>query len=724
MALPQEIISVLEKIEEKDLINKFYEFVEQNQIPFYVKKLASPNAVALRSGVYVSNLFINKFKDYYFLFAMLHESAHYLRYNNIDYDLVQLTDLPFEEFLKKITIEEDYADDLAETILMGWINELNLNEKLKETLIKIQNKKGESVSEEEYEKLYIIINHFKVNYKNNTEQLIFDLMNNNLHENILRAKISKIVKKLFESPEVAPAEPITKPKPKEQPGPKPRRILKPHIHPGADPKPKAKHQKSDDGDLKKKINLKEAPLDYVDPELGGPSSSIKSRIEKRQKHPYSNIDILHKDVDGKKTIEKLGDEEYKDVADRYKLHAKDKVENLTQFIQTYQDSIKIQFEHKAELENLAKSTVQKYFGVPQEVMDNIFVKLTTDTNEFNMDDDDDEQDDMNFEDIVDDFTEEEQEIIKHNVNKRIISNTLMMGAGFRSHNLLDKIKPELDKINKQFYPIFSMIMSKGVYDIWKAEMDDNDKIKQGGMQFNMQQIKDIGVVGKSELILGKDENGDGIREVQGAKAVAMIFPVLLHEVVKAVIEYIFANGLPQYTEKVNKEIMNQADRFEFEYWHKLLGPRLWKYLHDAIDFIVKERGNDYTIVAYLLQEISMLPPDKFLRFIDLILHDGNKAVVWLEKMLDRVEADLANQEDEEMEDVPKADFGNIQNLMGQIHNMLNKPEAEAKPEVLQHKPFNQMSIVELKDYINLALDDGEYEKAAEARDELEKREQQ
>ncbi len=191
MALPQEITGALDKIEEKDLINKFYEFVNQNNIPYYVQNFSSPNAVALRSGVYISKLFFHKYTDYALLYALLHESAHYIRYKDIDYDLVDLTDLPFEEFFKKITIEENYADDLAIKTLTTWIKDLNLN--LEKLLKNIENLIDQNISKVQYNQLYNLINHFKKNYTNNNEQLIFDLMNNTLQENILRKKISEVI---------------------------------------------------------------------------------------------------------------------------------------------------------------------------------------------------------------------------------------------------------------------------------------------------------------------------------------------------------------------------------------------------------------------------------------------------------------------------------------------------------------------------------------------------
>ncbi len=451
------------------------------------------------------------------------------------------------------------------------------------------------------------------------------------------------------------------------------------------------------------------------------------------------------------------DDEFKDVADMARKHGVANMKPM-QLFKLFSEALVAQKKYTVELEHLAKSTVQKYFGIPSEVMANIEVTLTEnpkdvkldkhdnnlppqkdndkeEDNDFDNNEENDEKQVNNpaFDELVQDFTPEEKIIIKQNVDKRTIANALMMGAGFRAHNLLEKIKPELDRMSPVLYPFYVKIMSGGAIQNWKANPRDDGGFEintnDAGMNIHQQNnnkliltldnLKEMGVVGSSRLKMGDDENGDGIREVEGAEAIAMIFPVLLHETVKAVVEYIFAHGLPQYTQKINKEILKQSDGFQFEYWHKLLGPRLWKHLHDAIDFIVKGRGNDYTIVAYLLQEISTLPPDKFLRLIDLILHDGIKAITWLEKMLDRVEADLAAEDEDDV--IPQADFGNLQNLMAHIEGRLNVAEEKPQPK---HKPFDQMDIQELKQFILNALDEGDYEEAAQARDEIEKREQQ
>lgn len=564
----------------------------------------------------------------------------------------------------------------------------------------------------------------------------------------IRKYIQELLRKIVtvnETPEVMPAPQVKPVQPDVQPAPTPlkrpvptpapRRILKPNIHPGADPAPKAKLNKPEPGYKKKtevgklyetayyleKLRytslINESPINA---NSGNINPNIKKAIDTGQDHPYKNIDILHKQDDqGKKTIQRLGDEEFQDV----KQSATNNNVNsgARSLIHQFKDLLSIEQKNKRYLESLAKNTVKTFFGVPDDVMDNIVAILKRPGEIDGRGMDDDGMDDMTSQELMSQFTPEEQQTIKQHVDKRIISNALIMGAGFKAHNLLDKIKPQIDHLSPNLFPIYKQIMAGAAMEFWqmtpssdmKVNKEDGEAIRAlGGAPTNANTF----LGGKAELIMGEDENGDGIRAVEGAKAEAIIFPVLLHEVVKAVLEYIFANGLPQFNQEMNSAIMKQSEALHFEHWHKLLGPRLWKYLHDAIDYIVHDREADYTIVAFLLQEISMLPPKKFLALMDLILHNGGRAIEVLTKMLDGIENSSAEDNSEE---VPTADFSNLESIMSQVQSLLNQPVDNSS--ILNHKPFEQMSDQELSQFNALALEHGEYDIAAEARDEMEKR---
>lgn len=467
--------------------------------------------------------------------------------------------------------------------------------------------------------------------------------------------------------------------------------------------------------IRNQILISEARFDDENP-LGPPNKDITSKFANRIDHPYKDIDILHKKgKDNKTTIQRLGDEEYKDVTKDASVHD---LNNIPQLSNEMAQIMKIESEHKTQLEFLVKSTIQKYFGIPREVIDTFEIVLVNsgikwDKNAGNRMD---ENEDMNVNDLLGQFNDDEKAIIKAHVNKRIVANALMMGAGYRAHNLIGKIKPELDEIDKRLYPFYIKLMSLHAFQSWKIAPTNKIDFHENRILTEEHRM----LAGRCFLKLGPDVNGDGIRDVLGGRAEAIIFPVLLHEAIKVVIEYLFANGLPQFTKPINKAVINQADQLHFEHWHKLLGPRLWKHLHDAIDYIVKNRDTDYTIVAYLLQEISMLPPAKFLRLFDMLLHDGENAIAWLTNIVDGIEEDLNNPV--APPEPPEAvDFDNMEDILRQFKGVLQQQPPENVDDLVNHKPFNKMTLLELNNFVKMAIEKGEFELAAEAVDEIEKR---
>ena len=306
------------------------------------------------------------------------------------------------------------------------------------------------------------------------------------------------------------------------------------------------------------------------------------------------------------------------------------------------------------------------------------------------------------------MTTEEQKIADELVKKRVVQNMLMMGSGYRAQKLFTQIKPSLDDIDENLYPLYLKVMGNIEFYLWTTVFD----------------AKAVPHYGKCQVD----------REDMVVNAEASLFIILLHELAKGAVELLFLQSVFNIAEKHGQKMYNyvldKADRLEEEQWMKLIGPRLWKYLHDAINFIVMEREKDYTIVSYLLNKISLLSPREFLTLMDEVVNNGPVAINKLVHMLDEVERDIEeyeaqNNETPEPSDImPEPDLGNFESLMSQINDIINKGDSNpVKNEILNHKPFAQMMLPELQNYIKAALEAGEYDKAAEARDELETREQ-
>jgi polyhydroxyalkanoate synthesis regulator phasin len=505
--------------------------------------------------------------------------------------------------------------------------------------------------------------------------------------------------------------------PKTTPDKKPNPLKIPKPGPNTRPNPKAedkgqevvvkgngvneikKFLKENDERIRFRQLLKEAPpMDIDNPRYGEPASSFKSGIEGQGPSPFSDIEFLQKKQMNKSTLEKLGSEEFNSIVNTL-VDAGDL--SMQAIYTSLQSIMTIESRHKRQLEELAIETVARNFGLPDEVKEMIVARLTPDEN-IEMDGDDENP----IEAVEAELTDEEKELAKKYIDKRKIQNALMMGSGYRAHKLFDGVKASLDAIDDRLYPLYEKFMPNVEFQLWKIEMPVAGRQNWGKCEIDK-------------------ESGEG-------KAQAKLFLILLHETAKIAVELLFLQSIEdiaqEHGEEMSKYVISQADKYEEEQWMKLIGPRLWKYLHDCIDYIVKERNNDYSIVSYLLNKIGMLAPDDFLQLMDEVVNDGATAIQKLERMVDELEKeieDYRNQNDEmpEPEDIAgEPDMNKIGDLVSSaLDDILGKKTETGVPEKLVSKKLPDMSIDELNTYLAWAIENEEYEKAAEARNEINRR---
>jgi hypothetical protein len=149
------------------------------------------------------------------------------------------------------------------------------------------------------------------------------------------------------------------------------------------------------------------------------------------------------------------------------------------------------------------------------------------------------------------------------VYKRRIINAIITGGALRLSWIDKRLIGEIYELNPELPSLYRDIVILNEYLLFtKNNMGISEKNKKQS--------------GISYLTIG-DENTKNKVMVQ-----AEIFPILLYESIRGVLEMFAAYGLPSSKQEC-AYVMSKADFINAEPWDMRMGPELWDYLMDAFD---------------------------------------------------------------------------------------------------------------------------------------------
>jgi len=539
----------------------------------------------------------------------------------------------------------------------------------------------------------------------------------------------------------------TKPAPTTTPAPiDPRKVP----NPGTETRPKAEDLKKKVVSLQEIANryklldkftrfsqlIKEDVMDFPDDSTDRPHPETQRRLEKRGDQritPFADIDMFTREKEGQTTQEKIASKEFAELL--AKSREVGKVSNWGEVGKLLFALGQLEKPHKSKLVNLAKKVVKKELGLSDDIMNNIIAELLS-PGEGRIDDfDDSDSGGPDPEEIQ--LTDEEKEIVGGEIKIRKIMNAMMMGGGYKLFDVLKDFKAELDAIDPRLYPIYIKLNPNANLLLWKIPpYDIAGRMPAGSVKLEKKGGEE------QEEEQGEEGGGEQQQDDVQVKAKALNFAVLLHEIAKGALEYLLSIRMKEYSDNLKRAIMDAADVYKEEHFHKILGPQIWKQIFYAIEVALDqyEEGNELhgidnkrEMMPMFINKMATLPAEEFTNLIDDLLNPGQAEESGRENPLERiknminelnmqVKAFLDHQTEESsrtaelnlgQDNTSAIDSSIESNREDWLDDLAANAQTEEEPSA---KSLEDMSVEELTDELNKSLEEEDYERAAKIRD--------
>jgi hypothetical protein len=459
--------------------------------------------------------------------------------------------------------------------------------------------------------------------------------------------------------------------------------------------------------LSNKKQLEEMPMQFDSNRDVKPHPSIQRNLATNNT-PLKKIPFPKVDPHGVPSNfqELLASERYKEVLEKVKTYTgyqnvgEGEVPLLMQqMMQAFQTVMQLEAQHKTELERLALELVKKEMGVNEGDI-NFDAKIVgvhqIDTNfNRNQRDSDDVQpdidnDDENEEEYGDDDREdspdepnlddEDAKVEGQLYNrlkdlnleraKRRFINAIVQGASKRGHYMYHLVSERLRQItgSDRLLNSYGIMMSVNDLLYWMIPDNyvDNMGLGRNGVDGGAGQVDVIGGPDRENLRGGNnyrpephvgDMFGRGMMDtpagssevnamsdVPVVKARGFCFPVLIHELVKGVMEVLAAHGIPKDSE-MSHEVIELEDVLQKEFWDFRLGPAIWNRLRNQLPEDLLTDENKKELQNFLFAEFFALPAKEFLVFAREVISGSRKGARLMQELCDELVERLNTPDD-------------------------------------------------------------------------------
>lgn len=312
--------------------------------------------------------------------------------------------------------------------------------------------------------------------------------------------------------------------------------------------------------------------------------------------------------------EKLMSKRFTDVLKQFKRHHGVEAVDINEIARTQKEALKkiveLESKHRDRLIEMAKQLVMEDFDFTEEDLI-IEAELTTDLN-IKPDDSKikvNDSTDIEFDDH-DELTQANKEVYK-----RRMVNALIQGSAKKTNHMFHLIDSELQDLEPILPNLYAKLMTGADY-MYMIKDDSEQKVIGGLVSVDF-----------------PDSEGD----IPKITAQAVCLPVLIHEIVKGVMEVISYHGLPENT-KIAEFVIDKADFMDAENWDMRLGPPIWERFLESIP------AEDYGLKHHVYVELVSLPVEDFNIVFREILMGSKKGKLMVSNMIHEIKDELRNDE--------------------------------------------------------------------------------
>jgi hypothetical protein len=335
--------------------------------------------------------------------------------------------------------------------------------------------------------------------------------------------------------------------------------------------------------------------------------------------------------------------------------------------------VNIESRYKEQLQNLAVELVKKEMGLTDEdfIFDAKIVGMgQIETQDFNREMGEDQNiDEVEIEkDLFDDL-----ETLDLEKAKRRLINSMIQGSSKKGHYMYHMVSDSIREItgSEDLVNLYGILMSVNDTLYWQLS-DDTMKMMMGG--------------GGGPSNVGGKESVDRNTQPPTIIARAVNFPILVHELIKGVMEVLAIKGRPKDEEGNEtdfEDVESSEDTLEKEMWDLRLGPAIWERVRNRFPEEILVDEDKYRMQLILFSHIIQKPAKEFLIFMKEILSNSERGGQLMNLLYTAIEQEIndydytetMNQFDQTLDDISnETDDGEFDDFLGSLG--IRRPDDE------------------------------------------------